>query len=265
MLKTCVLFVVAVSGIPSVLDAQTLVDFEDVGAPLSSESFYNGSDGAGGFVSGTLGFNNTFTSSEFGDSWFGWSYSNTTDTSTPGFMNQYSAVFGSGDSGSATYGVAFNGFEGSGPEIQSTDGRTIQSLSITNTTYAALSMRDGDSFAKKFGGDRGDDPDFYKIDILSLDGNGDEIGSVEFFLADYRFSDNDQDYIVDTWTAVDISELSATRLGFRFSGSDVGQFGLNTPAYFAVDNIVVAVPEPAVLAMSFFAVAVIGCRRIRRQ
>lgn len=265
MPKISALLVTLTACFPLHLFAQSIVDFEDVGASLSTESFYNGADGAGGFSSGPLQFNNTFTSSEFGDSWFGWSYSNTTDTTTPGFTNQYSAIFGSGDSGSATYAVAFNGFGGSGPEIQSANGRTIESLSITNTTYAALSMRDGDSFAKKFGGDSGDDQDFFKIDILSLDGDGNEIGAVEFFLADYRFADNSLDYIVDSWVNVDVSELAATRLGFRFSGSDVGQFGLNTPAYFAADNIVVAVPEPNSIAFGFFAVLVLSGRRQLRK
>lgn len=245
----------------SSLSGQTIVGFEDVGTSLESESFYNGSDGAGGFSSGNLSFNNTFTSSEFGDSWFGWSYSNRTDTTTPGFGNQYSSFFGSGDTDSPTFAVAFNGFAGSEPEIQSNDGRIIESLSITNTTYAALSMRDGDSFAKKFGGESGDDPDFFKIDILSLDENGNELDSIEFFLADFRFADNAQDFIVNDWTSVDVSTLSASRLGFRFSGSDVGEFGLNTPAYFAVDNIVVTVPEPS----STILTCIVGAFFIRRN
>jgi hypothetical protein len=220
------------------LNAQSVVTFEDIGATLADESFYNGSDDAGGFSSGPLAFNNSYNE-EF-ESWSGWSYSNQTDTTTPGFGNQYSNIVGLGDSGSATYAVAF----GNTAEIQSSSG-AIESLSITNTTYAALSMRDGDPFAKQFGGSSGDDPDFFKIDILSLNQAGEEVDSLEFFLADYRFSDNSQDYIVDNWTTVDVSELNARRIGFRFSSSDVGTFGINTPLYFAVDNLVVAVPEPA--------------------
>jgi hypothetical protein len=244
--------------------AQTPVSFEDVGASLATEGFYNGSDGAGEFQSGTLRFNNNYTpDTGFGESWSGWSYSNQTDTTTPGFMNQYSAIFGLGDEDTATYGVAFNGFtQGTGPEILSLDGRAIQSLRITNTTYAALSMLNGDAFAKQFGGDSGNDADFFKIDILSLDADGNEIDSVEFFLADYRFDDNSLDYIIDDWTTVDVSSLNADRFGFRFSGSDVGQFGLNTPAYFAVDTIVVAVPEPNALVVAIIAT---GCLTMIRR
>lgn len=62
--------------------------------------------------------------------------------------------------------------------------------------------------------------------------------SIDFYLADYRFLDNTKDYIVDTWEWVDISELgSVDSLTFRLSSSDTGIFGMNTPAYFCIDNV----------------------------
>jgi hypothetical protein len=62
---------------------------------------------------------------------------------------------------------------------------------------------------------------------------------VDFYLADYRFADSNDDYIVDSWRQVDLSSLGhATRVTFALSSSDVGMFGMNTPAYFAVDQIV---------------------------
>jgi hypothetical protein len=99
-------------------------------------------------------------------------------------------------------------------------------------------MRDGDAFAKKFGGESGNDPDFFKLTIKSsLNG---QVGtdSVEFYLADYRFSDNSQDYIVDDWVLVELNGLGdADMLIFTLSSSDVGAFGINTPTYFCVDNV----------------------------
>lgn len=236
--------------------AQQVVDFEDVGAGLGTESFYNGSDGAGGFSSGPLFFNNDFNP-DFG-SWNGWSYSNRTDTTTPGFANQYSAIFGTGDDGSATYGVAFS----DSATITAGSGRTIESFSITNTTYAALSIRDGDSFSKQFGGDTGNDEDFFSIDILGFDASGNATGSLTFFLADYRFADNSLDFIVDQWTSVDVSSLNANRLGFQFASSDVGQFGINTPTYFATDNVIVSVPEPS--SVSILSLLLLPLLRRRR-
>lgn len=241
-----------------VAHADFLVDFEDVGSSLGAEDFYNGADGAGGFNSGTVGFSNSYGMSGGFEFWDGWSYSNITDNSTPGFSNQYAAIFGMGDLGSATYGVAFSDTA----SVVAAAGQTISSFSMTNTTYAGLSMRDGDSFAKKFGGTGGDDPDFLKIDIDGFDGAGNQTGTVEFYLADFRFSDNSQDYILDQWATVDVSSLSAQRLGFRFDSSDVGQFGINTPTYFAADNFIIeTVPEPNLLA-AFFA---IGCLYLGRR
>ena len=94
----------------------------------------------------------------------GWAYSQTTDTTTPGFGNQYSAIPGAGASSSATYGVAFTG--GGGAQAATSRITFDQPVSLlgaalTNTTYAALSMRDGDAFAKKFGGASGSDPDYF--------------------------------------------------------------------------------------------------------
>ena len=74
------------------------VDFEDLS--LSTEPFYNGSDGAGGFSSGGASFPNNYNSQY--NSWIGWSYSNMTDGETQGFGNQYSAYPASGGNGSAT-------------------------------------------------------------------------------------------------------------------------------------------------------------------
>lgn len=99
-------FLITVAS-PSVL-AQRVVDFEDLILP--SESFYNGSDGAGGFTSQGTFFNNSYNPQY--DSWFGWSYSNTTDTTTPGFTNQYSAYPGEGFNGSSNYAVGYVNFAG---------------------------------------------------------------------------------------------------------------------------------------------------------
>jgi hypothetical protein len=218
------------------------VDFEDL--TLAPESFYNGSDGAGGFISQGAFFNNNYNS-QFG-SWSGWSYSNKTDVTTPGFMNQYSAYnlpYGGGD-GSANYGVAFNSELGDA-YVLLPDGTTPASMRVTNTTYAALSMRDGDMFAKKFGGPDGTDPDFFVLTLHGLHANGDVTGSVHFFLADYTFQDPDLNYIVSSWTTVDLTPLgNATSLAFELTSSDIGPFGMNTPAYFAIDNLVVTSAQP---------------------
>jgi hypothetical protein len=62
---------------------------------------------------------------------------------------------------------------------------------------------------------------------------------MEVYLADYRFSDNSQDYILDTWLNVDLTNFSfpVRQIAFRLESSDNGAWGMNTPSYFALDNV----------------------------
>ncbi len=228
--------------------------FEEFGGPpytLALESYYNGSDSAGGFASGGAYFNNSFI--DFGGgfaAWQGWAASNVTDTSTPGYDNQYAAYSqpAGGANGSSFFGVAFSPTTGVA-YVDIPGGASPVSVSVTNTTYAALSMRDGDAFAKEFGGVSGDDPDFFKLLIQGQDSAGAPVGLVEFYLADYRFADNGLDYIVGEWTNIDLTPLAgARRLLIGFESSDLGPFGINTPTYAAFDNLV-WVPEPGALAV----------------
>lgn len=229
------------------------VDFEDL--VLSPDSYWNGSpnNGTNTFVSQGFTFYNNFDNSWGVDVWSGFAYSNVTDTTTPGYTNQYSAAAGSGAGGSANYAVSFVDAWGSPPRIDVPAGVSLVSAAVTNTTYAYLSMRDGDSFAKKFGGSSGNDPDWFKLTIVGKDLAKNLIASVEFYLADFRFADNSLDYILNSWATVDLSPIASARiLEFALDSSDVGAWGMNTPAYFALDDIVFqtagdgsqVVPEP---------------------
>lgn len=136
------------------------------------------------------------------------------------------------------------------PTLTLAPNTTVKSAWITNTTFAALSMLNGDGFAKKFGGVTGNDPDYFLLTISGTD-SAKEKKRVDFYLANYRFVDNSDDYVVDTWTLVDLTPLGDAReLTFELSSSDNGTFGMNTPAYFAMDDLeFIAAPEPGTLAM----------------
>ena len=218
-----------------------IVDFEDL--TLETESSWLGEDGSGSFTSGAVKFPNSYDATQ--GSWSGWAYSNTSDVTTASYTNN-SAITGSGfNEGSDNY-VITNSFTGSYFTFSDTSARELAGLYVTNATYAALSMQNGDDFgAKKFGGESGDDEDWFKLTFTGKK-DGTETSSVEFMLADYR-GDNSTDYIVDTWEFVDLSSLGVVdTVMWGLSSTDNGDWGMNTPGYFCMDNIqILAKPTSA--------------------
>jgi hypothetical protein len=215
------------------------IDFE---TPPLAAPFDNGADGAGGFNLQGVQLNNDHHP-VFG-SWVGWSLSRVANSTTPGFSNQYAAFPGGGAAGSQQYAVAFSGEDGgeATPVVTLPVGWQPTSAAIANTTYAARSMLTGDGFAKKFGGDDGTDPDWFRLTIHGLADEGTPLTSLEYYLADYRGA---ADFLLASWTTLDLSPLRhplLRKLDFRFASSDVGDFGMNTPAYVALDNLVLHRP-----------------------
>lgn len=236
-------FVLILSSVSSAV----IATFDDLS--LGSESYWNGSDGSGGFVSGSASFNNNYNATYM--SWDGFAYSNITDTSSSGWSAQYNAITGCGEGGSTNYGIGFDplasGFGTELPTMTLNTAGVVGGLYVTNNNYAYYSMLNGDAYAKKFGGISGDEVDWFLLTITGKDAAGDSVGSVDFYLADYRFADNGQDYIVNTWEYVDLAGLGVVQsLEFSLSSSDMGSYGMNTPGYFAMDTVV---PEPGTLAL----------------
>lgn len=216
---------------------QTIADFENF--QLEQDTFLNGSDGSGGFESGNIRLTNNFDSA-YG-SWNGWAISNTTDTTTPGFVNQYSSITGGGQDGSSHYATAFVSGESLLHTINDARGGVVEGLYITNSTYSYLSMLEGDAFAKRFGGEDGNDPDFLYITIKEYGSRNVSNDSINIFLADYRFDDNSMDFLLDTWVYVDLTRFeNVDTLSFTMNSSDRGVFGINTPTYFCIDNVTTA-------------------------
>ena len=215
--------------------AQTTSDFENYGIPV--DSILNGSDGNHLFNSGNVSLFNEYFPAWNG--WGGWAISSSTDVTTAGYTNDFSAITGGGVDNSLTYAITYAS-TGSIMNLENdAQGEIVNGMYITNGTYAFLSMTDGDGIAKKFGGVTGDDEDYFLLTIKKYLGGTLSTDSVNFYLADYRFSDNSQDYIVNEWTWVDLASLGqADSLSFSMSSTDVGNYGMNTPAYFAVDNVI---------------------------
>ncbi len=214
-------------------DAPKLIseaDFENLN--LEAESFYNGTDEAGSFTSGGFTFLNNYNADWA--SWSGFAVSNITDAQTEGWANQYSSIPGQGALETQTYAVSYTSF---GSEIQF-EKTVLSGFYITNSTYAYYSMLKGDAYSKKFGGEDGTDPDWFKVSIYGVSELGDTTGTIEYYLADFRPKNGSEDYIVNDWEWLDLSSLGEiSKLRFTLASSDVGDWGMNTPAYFCIDQL----------------------------
>lgn len=249
-----------------------VIDFED--ADLPADSFDSGPTENGETVEtdnpfgsngvlftttgtfdflGEIAFSNVFNlyenppGTESTTYWNGFALSNVVDTTTEGFANQYASFPGGGtDLGGGTipggtYASVFNPSMGSATITLPEGVRAPQVLMLTNTTYAALSMQNGDSIAKKF-----EQGDWFQLSIIGFDASGNEIGEVNVFLADFRSSNPEDHYILDRWEPIDLRPLGhfgnepVAEIQFQLYSSDNGDFGMNTPAYFAMDALHVA-------------------------
>lgn len=82
------------------------------------------------------------------------------DDTTAGYGNQYSAITARGVNNSENYATAYAGAPVSVKLQTGIAGSILKGVFVTNSTYAVLSMENGDAYAKKFGGSDGTDPDF---------------------------------------------------------------------------------------------------------
>ena len=121
-------------------------------------------------------------------------------------------------------------------------GRGMMALEIANSTYAFNSIKNGDNFAKKFGGSTGNDADSFVLKINFFVDTL-KVGTKRVILADYRFTDNSKDFILGTWERVVVPnyfpEGAPDSITFELESSDNGQFGMNTPGFFCLDEVII--------------------------
>ena len=222
----------AVSSCEKEKETTDYITFEELDPGESG--YWNGSDGGDGFTSGNAFFPTHFTDWGGGiTSWSGFAYSNHGDRTTPGYTNQYSCYVGWGAGNSEMFAVITLG-----DTLTFTVPARVDRISVANSTYAALSMKNGDDFAKKFGGEDGSDPDYFYLLITGIDEEGLPTGTVTMVLADYTMEDPSGDFIADVWTDIPLVVLGVVKqLVFSFDSSDKGEYGINTPQYACIDNI----------------------------
>lgn len=156
------------------------------------------------------------------------------DLSKANYTTQLAVPTEGGHDGSKNFCVHFgySGYTGPTglPGIYFMDGveRVIDHMYVTNTSYVLNSLKNGDGFSQPLPADG-----WFKIIATGYNTDEEVTGTAEFYLAK-------DGKIVDDWTLFDLSVLGKVLMvRFDVDGSDKGQWGLNTPGYFAYDDVAV--------------------------
>jgi Domain of unknown function (DUF4465)/Secretion system C-terminal sorting domain len=236
MRRFTILFSALVLG-ATAMEAQTVATFESLSLSTPDTFYVNYA------MSGTdVGFNNGLAhfpcvyDTSWGGFWsYGFAYSNMTDSVTSSYTNQYSAMAGSGFGGSAKYVVSY-GVSNKVILQGAAVGHPVSGCYVTNSTYAHNSIRDGDPFARKF-----HNGDWFKLSVQGYHGGALQPAIVSMYLADFLFPDTTMNYIVRDWQWLGLGALgSVDSLEFTLSSTDNSTYGMNTPAYFCMDNFTTA-------------------------
>ena len=207
--------------------------FDDI--TLGTNGYWQGEDGNNEMFSGGWIFTNYYSQSY--SFWGGFTASNHTDLTQTGMDAQYTAITAGGYDGSAQFGVAYT--YGAQTDVYASDGQahTVTGCYVTNNLWAYQSITEGDYSSTPFGGTTGNDPDWFKLTATGKNASGQTIGTLDFYLADYRFSNNEEDYVVDTWEWFDLSPLGNVHtITFSLSSTKENAYGMLTPAYFCIDD-----------------------------
>ena len=211
--------------------AQDPATFEDI--QLGSNGIWQAPIGENEMPSGGWLFTN-FTENGY---WGGFTASNRTDLTQTGLNAQYTAVTGCGYDGSSQYAVAYT--MGMQTDVYATDGQshTVTGCYVTNNLWTYEDMVQGGYGEPPYGGTSGNDPDWFKVTATGKNASGQVVGTLDFYLADFRFANNAEDYVLDTWEWFDLSPLgNVATISFSLSSSRGSGYNMLTPAYFCMDN-----------------------------
>ncbi len=211
--------------------AQDPATFEDV--QLGSNGIWQPPIGSNEMSSGGW----LFTNNTQNGYWGGFTASNRTDLNQSGMNAQYTAATGCGYDGSTQYAVAYT--MGVQTDVYAADGQlhTVTGCYVTNNLWTYQDILQGGYGELPYGGSTGNDPDWFKVTATGKNASGQTVGTLDFYLADYRFSNNEEDYVLNTWEWFDLSPLgNVATISFSLSSSRGSGYNMITPAYFCMDN-----------------------------
>lgn len=177
----------------------------------------------------------TFRNVDFGYSWAGFAFSAVSNVTDGSWMNQYAAAQGFPRAYAVGYQDDYNGVA---PEIAFGVPAAPRSVLLNNTTWAALSMRDGCSPARAFA-----EGDTFILTLTAYDVEGTALAATNHYLADFRGTN----FIQTNWFELDLSWMPprVVSLVGTLETTDVGDWGANTPTYFALADFTYAYSDGA--------------------
>jgi hypothetical protein len=112
---------------------------------------------------------------------------------------------------------------------------TLNGMYVTNSPYPYYTNIAGDDFSNGLT----NEGDYFKVIAHGVKADN-TVETAEFILAEFKNGSLQQ---VTEWTWWDLSTLGTIKeVYFTMESTDVGQWGMNTPAYFCIDRIMASNP-----------------------
>jgi len=209
----------------SVQAAQTVVSFDTL-VPNSGEYVEDrsASDEAATFL-------NTYYESWGSYYWAGFAFSTVSNVVDGTYPNQYAAA----QAHPNAYAVGYDdGGYHPAPEILLDLPAAPQSIRLNNTTYTAAILRDGNAYARAF-----TNGDFFVLTLTARDIDGAVLAVTNHALADFR---DGESFIQTNWSELDLSWMPPEVVSIvgTLVTTDNGDWGANTPMYFAAADLTYA-------------------------
>jgi hypothetical protein len=218
----------ALDGLKITKDME-VATFEDVTIPAAESVLHLSQTGP--IKSGSYNFYQEVADyGEWGVYYFGNLPSNKSDNSFASYLDAEKSA-----NGGAYEGQNFNVWtmSYSGEDRITLDREhVVPGFFLNNSAYAVNSMTQGDGYAKKFTAD-----DWFRLTVQGLL-NGIPVNNqvVVDLAAEGKY--------INQWTWVDLSSMGLVdEIRFSLTSSDTGDSGMNTPAYFCIDNFGAEMPE----------------------
>lgn len=160
---------------------------------------------------------------------FGW---------TNPYYDQYSAAGGAAEG--KNYAIWYANWYGNAPVVL-TAPQVVSGMAVTNNAWVVYDIINGDGMSVEPDGNIGKPfgkGDWLKLTIIGYDANEEIVGTVNYFLADFRDTINLDWTYAENWQWVDLTSLGTiSSLEFALSSSKNNSYGMSTPAYFCFDNL----------------------------